>query len=250
MWPFGVVVLAEFIQLLLKLADCCCLWLFFEPFLQRLVEPLYFTLGLWMPWAAVLLLNHVFGQQYFESVSSSFSPCKPCGKHETIVSQCGCRWAVGCDELLHGVGNLPAGAGGECFDMQQESGMVIEEVEDINSSATSEPQVSNVGLPAFVWLCRFEADIAVARSFLWLWGNQARLGDDASDCGNGWDEKALLAKVVGNSVRACIEAVFGEILPNLDDFLTYFLRCTSWIGVWGFGLWQDGLFAAGIVALE
>lgn len=128
--------------------------------------------------------------------------------------------------------------------------MVIEEVEDINSSATGEPQMSDVGLPAFVWLCRFEADVGVAWSFLWLWGHQARLGDDASDCGNGWDEKALLAKVVGNSVRACVEAVFGEILPNLDDFFTYFLGGASWIGVWGFGLWQDGLFAAGIVALE
>lgn len=121
------------------------------------------------------------------------------------------------------MGNLPAGAGGECFDMQQESGMVIKEVEDINSSATGEPQVSDVGLPAFVWLCRFEADVGVARSFLWLWGDQARLGDDASDCGNGWDVQALLAKVVGNSVRTGIEAVFGEILPNLDDWESWTL---------------------------
>ena len=62
--------------------------------------------------------------------------------------------------------------------------MVVEEVEDFYTNAVGEEKVGNVGLPALIGHFGFEADVGASWLLLGLWGNQARVGDDAADGGS------------------------------------------------------------------
>lgn len=59
--------------------------------------------------------------------------------------------------------------------------MVVEEIKDFDACAVGEEDVGDVGLPAFVGQCCFEADVGAFRLLFRFWGDEPLFGQDATN---------------------------------------------------------------------
>ena len=98
--------------------------------------------------------------------------------------------------------------------------MVVEEVEDFYSCVVGKKEVGDIGLPAFVGHCGFEADVGVFRPLFRLWGDEPFVRENAADRGSRRDTFAVLFKVVGNGFGPCVKSVPGELLADVDYFVS------------------------------
>ena len=72
MGAFGVVPVAECVELLLQFRDGFCGGLCADPFFEGLVEAFYFSLGLWVSGSTIFLFDAVVFKEFFEGGFSSF----------------------------------------------------------------------------------------------------------------------------------------------------------------------------------
>jgi hypothetical protein len=120
-----------------------------------------------------------------------------------------------------------SGIGGD-----QQPGVVINEVEDVDLGAVHQAPVGEVGLPALVGQVGFEADRGALGSLVGLWGDKAPLGQDAPDRGGRGRAAMPLGKVERDRVRASVQALVGQGLTELDDLIGERLG-VRWGLVWG-----------------
>lgn len=112
-----------------------------------------------------------------------------------------------------------AGVGGD-----EQAGVVVNDVEDVDLDAAGELPVGEVGLPALVGHGCFEADRGAAGALVGLGGDESSLGQDAPDRGWRWGVAVPLGEVVGNGVGTGVQALVGEPLAQLADLLDEPLR--------------------------
>jgi hypothetical protein len=143
-----VVVLAERVELVLQLGDVAGGWPGGEPALQ-VVEAFGLALGLRVPRGSVLLANPEQRQDVFERVAPAGEPR---GVDAAVIGQ-GRGWSAVLihhikehgDDVIAG-DRLMSGAG------QQEAGVVIEPVQDLDINAIGQAPVDEVRLPlSFGW---------------------------------------------------------------------------------------------------
>lgn len=77
--------------------------------------------------------------------------------------------------------------------------------------------MGEVGLPTFVGLVSFEANIRRFGAFPGFGNNQAGFFQDAADCGAGGSGKIIHQQAVSNRLRACVKAIMCELVAKLDD---------------------------------
>ena len=63
------------------------------------MESFDFSLGLWVSWPAVFLLDPVVADEFFEGVTAAFCPGVAGGKHQPVVGEGGLWWAEVADEV-------------------------------------------------------------------------------------------------------------------------------------------------------
>ena len=89
-----------------------------------------------------------------------------------VVAQEGSGQAVAIgsrEEDLDHVGGPDGGEGGR---LQEQSGVVVEEVQDLDQGAIGELPGGGVALPGLVGQLSLEADERAARPLVWLWRDQ------------------------------------------------------------------------------
>ena len=110
------------------------------------------------------------------------------------------------DDVMAGDGAV-GGAG------QQETGVVVEPVEDLHVGAVGEVPVGEVGLPAFVGLGGFEPVIGALGRLRGCGVISPAVMQDAADRGCRGRPEAFLGEVPGDGDRAGVQAVGGELFP-------------------------------------
>src|SRR5437660_9493332 len=91
--------------------------------------------------------------------------------------------------------------GAEAAGGQSDSGLVIEEVEDLDRAAVSELPGGGVKLPGFVGQLGLEADEGSSGSFVRLGGDEALALEDAPNGGDRWRFGNSLRQVVMDGLR-------------------------------------------------
>ena len=130
-----------------------------EPAFEGLVEAFDLSLGLRVAGAAVLLGDAVCGEEFFEPAAGAFEAGQASGEHEPVVREGRVARPVAGDQLGHHGHDHRAGERFGGADVEEVSGMVVEEVEDLDPGAGGEEPVGDVGLPAFVGQVCFEAGV-------------------------------------------------------------------------------------------
>jgi hypothetical protein len=102
---------------------------------------------------------------------------------------------------------------------QAESGVVVDDVEDLDVCAVGQRPVGDVGLPALVGLLGFEAEVGALRSLVRLGGDEASVGQDPPDRGHRRRLTGLLFEVERDGGRAGVVAVLVEVLADADDLV-------------------------------
>lgn len=95
--------------------------------------------------------------------------------------------------------------------------MIIEPGEDFDVGAAGEAVVCEICLPGFVWLFCLEPDVGGTGFLFWLVVDEFRGAEVAVDCGGGDADVVVVLEVPGDRVAACIVAVVGESVAELDD---------------------------------
>jgi hypothetical protein len=95
--------------------------------------------------------------------------------------------------------------------------VVVEAVEDLDTTAISELPVRAVGLPEFVGEVGLEADERRLRPFARLRGDQPMASEDAPDRRHRGRGAEFEAEVVGDGVRAAVVAGGSEVMAEVDD---------------------------------
>ena len=153
---FRVVGVLEFGELGLELGDGCSGWSGVEPAFLGLVEPLDFPLGLGVTGGPVFLSYAECGEEVFEAVAAAGEAG---GVNTSVVSQCG-RWqAVVVSVVAESVDDNVAGDSWVGMEGEEESGVVIKPVDDLNISPVGEAPVGEIRLPTFVGLVGFESNV-------------------------------------------------------------------------------------------
>ena len=132
MRPLLVVEVLEPVELGLQFGEGGGRWLLGEPLLQGLVEAFDLALGLRVAGVAVLLLDPQGGEQVFEGVAAAGEAG---GVDRAVVGQGRGGWAVGVDVGGEGVHDIVAADSGERGERQQQPGVVIEPVDDLDVGA-------------------------------------------------------------------------------------------------------------------
>jgi hypothetical protein len=134
-----------------------------------------------------------------------------------VVRQQGGRIAAGPScfiEARHDVGGLEHPPG---IRADQEPGVIVDRVQDLDVGARGELPVGDVFLPALVGHLGCEPDPRGLRSLLGLGGDEPATGQDPPDRRHRRGIEAATAKVVGDRVRAGIQALIVELLAQRDD---------------------------------
>jgi hypothetical protein len=97
--------------------------------------------------------------------------------------------------------------------------VVVDEVADLDVGAVGEEPVSDVGLPAFVGLGRFEADVAALGPFVRFGNDEAPLGQDPPDRRQCRGLPVASLQVRCDRGRTGLVAVAVELFADLDDFV-------------------------------
>ena len=153
--PVVVVVVPEAVELVLQGGEVVRGWLGGEPALEGLVEPLDLPLRLRVEGAAVALLDAEACEELLEAVAGAGDAG---GEDAAVVGQGRGGGAVGGDGGGEGLDDGGAGDGLMSGAGQQQPGVVVEPVEDLDVGAVGEAPVGEVGLPELVRLVRLEAD--------------------------------------------------------------------------------------------
>lgn len=132
----------------------------------------------------------------------------------------------------------------------QEPGVVVEPVEDLDVGAVGQVPVGEVGLPALVGLCGFEASVGGPGSLPWFGHDRAGVMEDSADGGCGGRGVSALGQVPHDGDRAGVEAVVGQLQPQLDDQIAHLVAGRARVGPRSPGLRIDGVDPAGVVASQ
>jgi hypothetical protein len=154
-------------------------WLAGEPFLQRLMEPFDLAAGLRVVGPGVGEHDTALVQGEFERDPAHAAVAA--GEHRAVVGEHAGRIAVAGGGVAVGggdVGGLEHGSGGAG---QAESGVVVEDVQDLHIGAAGQAPVGDVGLPAFVGLLGGEAGVGGFGPLVRLRGDEPAGGQDAPD---------------------------------------------------------------------
>gem|GEM_PF-4619623 len=87
--------------------------------------------------------------------------------------------------------------------------MIVDEIEDLNTSAVAQLPMGEIGLPGFIRLGCFKADIGRAGTFAWLGLDEAIAGENLPDGGDGRGAAEFKAQVVGDGVGTGIESLLA-----------------------------------------
>jgi hypothetical protein len=119
-------------------------------------------------------------------------------------------------EARHHVGRLEHDP---CARADQEPGMVIEHVQDLDVGPVGEPPVGGVGLPALVRHRRLEAHERALGSLLRLGAHEPTALEDPPYRRDRGRRSMPTFQMERDRVRSRIQAFVGERLAQLDDFL-------------------------------
>ena len=118
-----------------------------------------------------------------------------------------------------------SGDGAVGGDGQGVAGVVVEPGEDLDVGAISEAVMGEVGLPGFVGLFGFEADVGRLRFLLRFRGDQVGAPDDPVDRRSGQLDLVVVFEVPGDRVGASIETGSNELLAEPDHDLDDIIGC-------------------------
>jgi hypothetical protein len=126
----GVVVAGEVVELVLQVGDRGVGWLGAEPFLQCLLEAFDFALGLWVVGVSVFLGDAQEAEFVLEGVVAAADAGS---EDESVVGEGGGGWPVSADGVPELGEDIADGDDGVCGDGEGESGVVVDEGEDLDS---------------------------------------------------------------------------------------------------------------------
>src|SRR5947209_2938357 len=108
--------------------------------------------------------------------------------------------------------------GGESDRGDKETGVVVDEVEDLDPGTVGQVPVGRVRLPTLVGQAGLEADEGGARPLVRLWDDQAPTTEDSPDGGaRGEALGQSCGKVVGDGLRSGVMTGGQQLLALLDD---------------------------------
>jgi hypothetical protein len=217
--PLGVAGGGEGVELGLQFGEGRGGGLGAEPFLQGLLEPLDFALGLGVAGPAVFLGDAQAAELVFQAVAAGAAADEPGGADGPVVSESRRGRAVSCDGSAEsGEGDLAGGhrAGG---DRQREPGVVIQPGHDLDLGAAGQVPVDEIGLPPLVGLLGREPDVRRLRPLARLGGDQPGAGQVPADRRRRHLDLMVVFQVPGNGVRARVQALPGQLLPQPGDQL-------------------------------
>ena len=195
----------------------------------------------------VLLADAQVGEQILEVVAASGEAGRV---DRAVVGERGGRPAVGVTGRGERGHDVVAGDPPEGGDREQEAGMVVEPVEDLDPGPVREAPVGEVGLPQLVGRRGLEADPRAARALARLGHDQPGGVEDAPDGRGRRDRQALATEVPRDGDRSAIETAAHEFRPQRDDPLADVVRRPAGVGAWPARAWLEGLEAAVPVPAE
>ena len=205
--------LAERVELLLKLREAARCRPGSEPAFESLVKALDLSLRLGMAGRPVLLADAEHREQVFERVAAAGEPG---GVDAAVIGQRGCGRAV----LIHSreEGGHDLIAADRLMDRagQQIPRVVIEPVQDLHIAAAEKPRVGEVRLPHLVGLACLEAGVGAAGPFARLGRDQPRLMQDPPDRGGRGSPQPLPFQMPRDRHRPRIEPVRGQLRAQRD----------------------------------
>nr|WP_231881008.1 hypothetical protein [Brachybacterium sp. sponge] len=171
------------------------------------MEPFDLALGLGVAGTAVLLPDPVGLEQLLKAVASPFAAGEAGGEDQSVVGEGRGRCPVGGDQGVHRVDDHRAGERGSGAEVEQVAGVVVEEVEDLDSSPGGEEGVGDVCLPALVGQLGLEPSMGAAGAFLRGGGDEALGAQETADRGGRGGVQAGLFEVPGDGERAGVGAI-------------------------------------------
>ena len=188
-------------------------------FLQGLRESFDFALGLGVAGPAVLLGDAQAAQFVLEAVAAAAPAGEPGGVDHSVVGQGGRRGAVGGDGGAEGGQRDLAGGHRAGGNRQGQPRVVVEPGHDLHLLPGGQLPVDEVGLPSLIWLLGHEPDVGRLRAFLRLGSDQASPGQVPADRGDRHRDLMMVLQVPGDGVRPGVQALPGQLLPQLGDQL-------------------------------
>ena len=186
------------------------------------------------------------GEQFLERDLSQPAGCA--GEHRGVVGQDRCWQTVAFEPGLEVVDDIGAGDGSVCARADQEPGVVIEDVEDLDLGVVGEEPVGGVGLPAFVGLVGGEAHVGRLGTFEGLGGDEPATDQGPPDRRGCGDLVEFVLEVPGDGVRTGVEPVVDELFTELDDALFNLGWCPTRVAVWSARSRLEPGIALGVVA--
>ncbi len=214
MWPAVVVVLAEDIELPLQLGQRLGGRLLLEEALEGLVEAFDLAASLGVVGRGVLEDDAQALELQFQDDPA---PARPACKHRGVVAEerggQSERIRSGMEDLDH----VQSLEGGEGAGGQSDSGLVIEEVQDLDRAAIGQLPGCGVELPGFVGQLGLEADEGSSGSFVRLGCDEALALEDAPDAGDRWQLGNLFRQVVVDGLQTGVIAGSRQLASEFDD---------------------------------